>query len=203
MVQDPVKLGLAAGPGVAGVAFTLPVKNQLAAFRMVNPRGVRIGVVFHPENSRQPRAGGDEGGAPAAHRAGAAPGGGGRRRSRRRCATLLAGDTVDALWLPADPMLLTDETRRFILTETLKAGKPVYAFSASLVARGRAGEQRPRPRFHRRAGGRAGEPAGRRTTKAKIDLQVPRAELVINNKIASKLKIEMPPDALKAASKVL
>ena len=58
MVQDPAKLGLAPGPGVTGVAFTIPVKNQIAAFRMVNPRGTRIGVVFHPENSGQPGGGG-------------------------------------------------------------------------------------------------------------------------------------------------
>ena len=39
--------------------------------------------------------------------------------------------------------------------------------------------------------------------KARIDMQVPRAELVINNRIAAKLKIVVPPDALKAASKVI
>jgi ABC-type uncharacterized transport system substrate-binding protein len=31
---------------------------------------------------------------------------------------------------------------------------------------------------------------------------VPRAELVINKKVADKLKIEIPADALKAASRV-
>lgn len=39
MVQDPVKLGLAPAPNLTGVALSLPVKNQIAAFRMVNPRG--------------------------------------------------------------------------------------------------------------------------------------------------------------------
>ena len=45
MVPDPARLSLA-GPGIAGVAFTVPVKNQLAAFRLVNPRGVRVGVLY-------------------------------------------------------------------------------------------------------------------------------------------------------------
>src|SRR5512134_1155937 len=45
MVQDPAKAGLLGIPNVAGVAFSIPVKNQLAAFRMVNPRAARIGVV--------------------------------------------------------------------------------------------------------------------------------------------------------------
>ncbi|MGH9885884.1 MAG: hypothetical protein ACREBE_10165, partial [bacterium] len=47
MVQDPARVGLA---GVPGVAFNIPIKNQIAAFRMVNPRGVRIGVLFNQEN---------------------------------------------------------------------------------------------------------------------------------------------------------
>ena len=51
MVQEPAKLGLAAAPGVTGVAFAIPVKNQIAAFRLVNPRGVRIGVIYKEENS--------------------------------------------------------------------------------------------------------------------------------------------------------
>ena len=38
--------------------------------------------------------------------------------------------------------------------------------------------------------------------KGKMDMLIPRAELVINKKIADKLKIEIPPDALKAANKV-
>ena len=38
--------------------------------------------------------------------------------------------------------------------------------------------------------------------KGKIEALVPRAELVINRKIATKLKIEIPPDALKAANRV-
>ena len=38
MVQEPAKLGLAPAPSVTGVAFAIPIKNQLAAFRMVNPR---------------------------------------------------------------------------------------------------------------------------------------------------------------------
>jgi ABC-type uncharacterized transport system substrate-binding protein len=34
------------------------------------------------------------------------------------------------------------------------------------------------------------------------EMMVPKAELVINGKIAGKLKIEIPPDALRAAKRV-
>jgi ABC-type uncharacterized transport system substrate-binding protein len=116
--------------------------------------------------------------------------------------TLLNGDTVDALWIPADPILLSDETRRFLLTESLKAGKPVYAFSSSLVTEGALVSNGPDLAS---IGQQAGELVNRLAAgdKSRIDVQVPRAELVINNRIAGKLKIVVPADVVKAASKVL
>jgi putative ABC transport system substrate-binding protein len=201
MVQEPAKLGLTPAPGVTGVAFALPVKNQIAAFRMVNPRGTRIGVVFNPDNS----------GAQVAEATKAAdllrvilvarpvPS---VSEIPQAVRTLLTGDTVDALWIPADPMLITDATRRFLLTESMKAGKPVYAFSASLVSEGALVSNGPDVAS---IGAQAGELVNRLAAgdKSRIDVQVPRAELVINNRIAGKLKIVVPPDALKAAGKVL
>jgi putative tryptophan/tyrosine transport system substrate-binding protein len=201
MVQDPAKLGLVPGPNLTGVAFTIPVKNQIAAFRMVNPRGTRIGVVFHPENSgRQVEEASKAAGLlriSLVARPVAAVG-----EIPQAVRTLLSGDTVDALWIPADPILLTDETRRYILTESLKAGKPVYAFSASLVSEGALVSNGPDLAS---IGQQAGELVNRLAAgdKTRIDLQVPRAELVINGRIAAKLKIAVPADALKAANKVI
>jgi putative ABC transport system substrate-binding protein len=201
MVQDPVRLGLAAAPGVTGVAYGIPVKNQIAAFRSVNPRGVRIGVLFHPDNTgRQveeaekaapllrvaivPKPVTAVGEIPAALRA------------------LLSGDTVDAVWMPADPLVIADETRRFILAEAAKANKPVYAFSASVVAEGALASNGP---DFASIGQQAGELVNRLAAgdRTKIEIQVPRAELVVNGRVANRLKIAVPPDALKAAGKVL
>ncbi len=127
--RTPRSSGSCPAPNITGVAFSIPVKNQIAAFRMVNPRGTRIGVVFHPDNSgRQVEEAGKAAGLlriALVPRPVAAVG-----EIPQAVRTLLSGDTVDALWIPADPILLTDETRRYILTESLKAGKPVYAFSA-------------------------------------------------------------------------
>jgi ABC-type uncharacterized transport system substrate-binding protein len=200
MVQDPVKLGLEAAPGVTGVAFALPVKNQIAAFRMVNPRGTRIGVVFNPENTgRQieeatraatllrvalvPRPVPSMNEIPQAVR------------------SLLAGDTIDAIWIPADPILLTDATRRFILTESMKAGKPVYAFSPSLVSEGALVSNGADMAS---IGAQVGDLVNRLASgdRSRIDFLFPRAELVINKKMAERLKIAVPPEALKAANRV-
>lgn len=198
MVQDPVKLGLNV-PAVSGVAFSVPAKNQLAAFRLVFPRGSRIGLMSSDDRMLQE-----------AQKAGAVV----RVNVVTRAVasekdvpsvlrSLLKGaEAVDAIWIPVDPVLLSEETRRFILAETLKEGKPVFSFSPALVAEGAlvsdgpdlvsVGEQLA-DLVNRMA-------AGDKTAKG--TLLVPRAELVINKKIADKLRIEIPEEALRAANKV-
>jgi putative ABC transport system substrate-binding protein len=202
MVSDPSRIGIAAGPNVTGVALHPPVKNQLAAFRMVNPRGVRIGVIYSAENvgklvqeaqkaapvvrlSIVEKAIATDRDVPQALRA-----------------LLASSDTVDALWLPPDPLLLGEDARRYIFQETLKAGKPIYAFSAALVQEGALVSNGADM-------ANTGEQAGELLLRllgpekgARIELAIPRAELVINKKIADRLKIEIPADALKAAAKV-
>jgi putative tryptophan/tyrosine transport system substrate-binding protein len=195
MIQDPTRLGLVVEPGVTGVTYAIPVMNQLAAFRSVNPRGTRIGVIYQEEASGalvreaqkaarvlrlalHPTPVLSERDVPQALRG------------------LLSGDgAVDALWVPPDPLLLGDETRRYLLSETLKAGKPIYAFSASLVSEGALVSDSPEMTS---IGEQAGELVNQLAAgdKGKIETAVPRAELVVNKKIAGKLKIEIP-DSIK------
>jgi putative ABC transport system substrate-binding protein len=201
MVQEPAKLGLTAGPGVTGVAFTIPVKNQIAAFRLVYPKGVRIGVIYKEDNTGRlvdeaEKAAGmlrvalvtrpvsSERDVPSALR------------------SLLSGDSaVDALWVPPDPLLLADETRRFLMAETLKAGRPIYASSSTLVAEGALVSNAP---DFVSIGEQVGELVNRLASgeRTRIEMLVPRAELVVNKKVAGRLKIELPAEALKAANKV-
>jgi ABC-type uncharacterized transport system substrate-binding protein len=198
MVQDPVKIGLT-GPAVSGVAFSVPFKNQLAAFRLVFPRGSRIGLMSSDDRMVQE-----------AQKAGAvvrvnvvAKAVASEREVPSVLRTLLKGaDAVDAIWIPADPVLLGDETRRFILAETLKVGKPVFSFSPALVAEGALVSDGPDLTS---VGEQLADLVNRTATgdkTAKGSLLVPRAELVINKKIADKLRIEIPEDALRAANKV-
>src|SRR6185436_1756724 len=201
MVSDPAKSGLAAAPNVTGVALHPPVKNQLAAFRMVNPRGVRVGVLYNPDNVGRMVQEAQKAAAVVrlviVERAISSA-----RDVPQGLRALLGGDGIDALWLPPDPLLLGEEARRYVLQETLKAGKPVYAYSAALVQEGalvsngadmvNTGEQAGELLL-RLLGGEKG---------ARIELAIPRAELVINKKIADRLKLDIPADALKAAAKV-
>jgi putative ABC transport system substrate-binding protein len=176
------------------------VKNQIAAFRLVNPRGVRIGVLFQPDNA------GDEV-AEAENAAGllrviivprpVAS----EREIPAGLRELLGGDTVDALWMPADPVLLSEASRRYILAEATKAGKPVYTFSASIVAEGALVSNGA---DYVSIGEQVGDLVNRLASgeRGRIELLVPRAELVINKRLAGKLKVEIPAEALKSAAKV-
>ena len=201
MIQDPGKLGLLTVPAVTGVAFAVPFRNQLAAFRLVNPEGVRVGVIYTGTESgpffQEAKAAASlvrlalvgrpiaaEKDVPGALRS-----------------LLSGGNAVDALWVPADASLLGDDTRRFVMSETLKAGRPVYAFSEALIPEGALVSDGPSlTSIGEEVGDLVNRVAG--GEKGRIDMLMPRAELVVNKKIASKLKVEIPEDALQAASRV-
>lgn len=198
MVPDPARLGLATAPKLTGVSANIPVKNQLAAFRMVNPRGVRVGVVYSEENVGRQVADAVKASPVVRMQIITKPVASDREVPAALRALL---KEVDAIWIPPDPLLLGDEARRFIFGETLKAGKPVYGFSPALVQEGALASNAPdlestgeqiAELVNRLAGGDA----------SKIEMLIPRAELVINKKIADKLDIEVPQDALRAAARV-
>jgi ABC-type uncharacterized transport system substrate-binding protein len=202
MVQDPQKFGLPGTGNAAGVAFTLPLVNQLAAFHMVDPRRTRIGVIYSRENLGRLMQG--------AARAAATV----HLNLVERTITserdvpevlraLLKGDeAVDAIWIPPDPLLLGDETRRFILSESLKAAKPIFTSIPALVLEGALVSHGP---DFASIGESAAELVNRLASGEKgnkIDMMIPRPELIINKKIADRLKVEIPPAALQAATKV-
>jgi len=201
MVQEPDKLGLTSLRSGAGVAFAVPVKNQLAAFRLVNPRGVRIGVIYKEANTgrlvQEARAATSVVRLAIVERPVASE----QEVPKALRSLLKREEAIDALWILPDPILLGDEARRFLLGETLKAAKPVYSFSAALVSEGALVSNGPDVAF---TGEQVGELVNRIAggEKGRIEMVIPKGELVINMKIAETLKIEIPNDALRAATKV-
>jgi putative ABC transport system substrate-binding protein len=203
MVQDPVAAGLVGVPNAAGVALSLPARNQLVAFRTVNPQAHRIGVIFASDTvARQvdeaqkaagalklevvPRRVADATGVPQAVRD-----------------LLKGGEAVDALWILPDPLILEPATRRFVLAEALMAGKPIYSFTASLIGEGALVSHSADMAS---IGQGVGELIGRILTGQKPERQpllVPRGEVVINKKMADQLKVVVPAEALRIAQKVL
>jgi ABC-type uncharacterized transport system substrate-binding protein len=201
MVQDPAGAGLSGVPNISGVAYSIPVKNQLAAFRLVNPHGVRVGVVYTEANSGRQVEEGQKAAAVVQLRLVTRPVTSERDVPEALRQLLNGPEAVDALWLPPDPILLGDATRRYILSETLKAGKPVYSFTPALLSEGALVSDGPDLKS---VGERVAELVNRITSgeRGKNEILMPSAELVLNRRIAEKLKIEMSPDALKVANKV-
>jgi putative tryptophan/tyrosine transport system substrate-binding protein len=199
MVPDPAKAGLVGAANTAGVAFAIPVKNQLAAFRMVNPRARRVGVVYNAENVGRLVQEAQKAAMVVRLVVVEKPVATEREVPQALRSLLQGADAVDALWFPPDPMLI-GESRRFLLSETLKAGKPVYSSLAALVAEGALVSNAPDLTS---IGEQVGELVNRIAAGDKrFDMLVPRAELLINKRIADKLKVDVPADALKAATRV-
>jgi putative ABC transport system substrate-binding protein len=203
MIQDPAAAGLLGAPNAAGVALALPVRNQLVAFRTVNPQARRIGVIFASEGAARQaeeaqkvagtlklevvaRRVSDAAGVPPAARE-----------------LLKSADAVDALWILPDPLILEVSTRRFLLAEALQAGKPVYSFTAALISEGALVSHSAEMTS---IGQGVGELIGRLTSGQKAERQpllVPRGEVIINKKMADQLKVVVPAEALRMAQKVL
>jgi putative ABC transport system substrate-binding protein len=202
MVVDARSLGLA-GPDVTGVAFSLPVLNQLGAFSQVNPAARRLGVIYSDETRELVEQARAEAGrfrlelvareatsereVPAAVRA------------------LLAGDDepVDAVWLLPDPILSSEAALRFLFAQSLEGRRPVYAFSPALVEQGAMVSLAPDVAsvgaevVRRIARIESGEAPGR------MALGIPLQELTINKRIADRLGVKIPPAVLREASRVI
>jgi ABC-type uncharacterized transport system substrate-binding protein len=199
MVADPARLNLA-GPGIGGVAFTVPAKNQLAAFRLVNPRGVRVGVIYTEQGAGAVVQDAIKSASSVRLSLVARPVTSLKDVPGALRSILQGPEAVDAVWIPPDPVLMDAELRRFLLSETAKAGKPVYASTGTMVSEGALVSNGP---DFASIGELAGELVNRLASgeKGRLEMLVPRGELVINKKMASKLGIDVSADALKAANK--
>lgn len=201
MVQDPARIGLlpAPAPHVSGVAFEVPVRNQLAAFRMVDPRAVRIGVLYSPQHTARHVEDAQKAAAMLRLAVIARPVESEKDVPGALRALLSGPEAVDALWLPPDALLLAADTRRFLFAEALKAGKAIYSFSSAFLAEGALASNGP---DHGSIGLEAAALVDRLAAgERNIELRAPRAELMVNVRMADRLKVSVPETTLKAARK--
>jgi putative ABC transport system substrate-binding protein len=201
MVQDPGRIGLlpAPAPHVSGVAFEVPVRNQLAAFRLVNPRAVRIGVLYSPQHTARQVEEAQKAAAVLRLIVIARPVESEKEVPGALRALLSGPEALDALWLPPDALLLAADTRRHLFAEMLKAGKAVYSFSSALVAEGALASNGP---DHVSIGQETAGLVDRLAAgERNIEPRAPRAELVVNVRMADRLNVSVPESTLKAARK--
>ena len=200
MVLDPKGLGLLDAPDTAGVAFLIPPRDQLAAFRMVAPQVHTIGVIVGTDAVRGLA---DEAGKHAStmgltlvSRAVSSP------KDIPGALRDLLAKPVDAFWVLPDPALLAPEVRRHLLAEALKAGKPVFSYSATMVPEGALASSSP---DYHSIGEKIAvlvQRVASGTALGKGEILVPSAELVINKKVADRLGLQVPAEAMKMATRV-
>jgi putative ABC transport system substrate-binding protein len=199
MVPELADAGLQGAANTTGVAYFAPVRNQLAAFRAVNPSAKRIGLLVS--------AGAGERLAEEARKAGSglglevvvAPVASPARVPQSVRDLLGATPPVDALWLLPDPILSDASARRFVLSTALEARKPVYGYSSGLVMEGALVSHAPELAS---IGQGAGELVGRILAGQKperLPPVVPRSEVLINKKVADHLRLVLTPQVLQAA----
>lgn len=202
MVSDAATLSALEGPNVTGVAYEVPARNQIVAFRAVNPKAARIGVVFNAATLGRQL---DD-----AKRAASVlkvelvvrqvPS---LQALPQTVRDLLSGpQAVDAIWLPPDPFFQGDDTRHFVMQAAVSAGKPVYASSAALIKEGALVSNSPESASIGQAIGEQVNRIARGEKAGRLGVLVPRSELLINKRIADQLRVSIPEEALKAAQRV-
>jgi putative ABC transport system substrate-binding protein len=189
-VQNPEEHDLAA-PWITGVRTEVTPEDELAALHQAVPDARSVGYFYGPVA-----------GASSLARARAAAG--------KRGITLVEasvsglGDLprtardlaprVDALWVPADPVLAAPEAFHFLLELSLRARRPLFVFSDALV---RAGAYAGLAPDYGRAGERAAQAVRRIRRGVKAgDIPVARekeARLVINQSTARAIGRDVPP----------
>mgnify|MGYP002631645153 CR=1 FL=1 len=132
MVSDPARYGIE-GPLVTGVSENVPPDALMAQVHLFAPEVQRIGMVLHSDNQD----------ARVAESIAAAERAGFELKVLRvtrerdvKGALLRLRDTVDAVWMVPDAVVVTPENFRFLREESRRIGMPVIASSEVLVQAG-------------------------------------------------------------------
>ncbi|HEX6739673.1 MAG TPA: hypothetical protein VF310_15440, partial [Vicinamibacteria bacterium] len=124
MVQDPAQSRLEPGPTLTGVSFHVPLRNQLAAFRLIYPGAGRVGVIFNPITTGRLVADAEQAAAVVRMALVTKAVSSEAEVSAALRALLTGPEPVDAMWLIPEPLALNEESRRLILEQAALAGKP-------------------------------------------------------------------------------
>jgi putative ABC transport system substrate-binding protein len=198
MVLEPHANGLGA-PLVVGGPLEVPAEVQLAELKRLLPSVQRVGLVYNPARS-------------AAQLVEA------QLAAEKLSLTLLAEPAssaaqfpdalkklvpkAQALWLMADPTVVTQDTFRLMLESAMANRLPLLAFGDEFVRRGALLALSP---DFEGAGAEAARLA-REISQGKKPVEVTPAaakwRLVVNRSTATALGIEFPPDSLKGAVEV-
>lgn len=196
LVVNPKRIGIQ-GPNVAGVAHVISPGDQFAHLKKLAPRVKRIGVVHHRSSNATIREG--QKGALAHGLALVAREVKKREDVPQALSALLA--KVDAVWLIADLVVVTQESFEYLLTKSFEAKLPILAYSKAFVKGGALVALSPDyVGIGVAVAGLANDIVAQGTVTARE--VPPPGELFVNSVTATRLGLGLPPD-LRARARIL
>ena len=197
MVINPDRFGLQHKRHMTGVSARLPAQLTLAKFKEVIPNLRRIGVIYNPDKTGylvdEAKTAADKLHLRLVERP---------VEARRDIASSLRElwGRIDALWLLPDPVLLWEDTFRYMAAEATARGVPIFAFSRSMVKSGAFAAVLP---DYRGMGIQAGWLArkvlqGYSSSKLRL-VQPISCRMALNVKIAKLLGIDLPKNIIENA----
>jgi putative tryptophan/tyrosine transport system substrate-binding protein len=198
VVPNPDGIGLR-GQNVTGVAMSVHPRKHFALFRQLAGSVKRVGVIYNPQKSQDYV---DEG-------IKAAEGHGIQLISKKAngeqdVPNLLREmiGQIDAFWLIPDSTVVSRNSYKFILQNTLEKGIPLLVFSSELVKAGALVGLSP---DFGDAGDKAAQLLEKIVTGTKADslaISYPDGRLELNEQIAEKMHIKLPGDLLSRRGKI-
>lgn len=198
MVLDAKANGVGA-PNLVGVPLEIPAKVQLAELKRLMPSARTVGLVFNPARSlaevAQARAAAEELSltllAAPASSAAAFP------EALRQVLP-----RAQALWLLADPTVVTADTFRLMLESAMAQRVPLFTFSDEYVRRGALVSFSPDFEAVGIEAARLARMLSEGKKPAELAPAPPRFKLVVNRATERALGLSLPQEALKEAVQV-
>lgn len=198
VVPNPEGIGLK-GANVTGVAMSVHPKKHFALFRALAGSVKRVGVIYNPQKSQDYV---DEG-VKAAEKEGitlVSKKAAGEQDVPNLLREMI--DQIDAFWLIPDSTVVSRNSYKFILQNTLEKGIPLLVFSSELVKAGALLGLSP---DFGDAGDKAAQMLEKIVSGTKADsipVSYPDGRLELNEQIAEKMRIKLPGDLLGRRGKI-
>ena len=197
MVINPSRFGLQRERHMTGVSARPPMWLILAKFKEIMPDLKRIGVIYNPDKTGHLVDEAEEA-ADRLHLMLVARPIEGRRDIASGLCELWG--RVDALWLLPDPIVLWEDTFRYMVAEATARGVPIFAFSKSMVESGAFAAVFPDYRGMGTQAGWLAEKVLQGYSPSKLGLLQPvSCRVALNVKIAKLLGIDLPKNIIEDA----
>jgi putative ABC transport system substrate-binding protein len=199
MVLDPAKHELT-GRNVTGILLDVPVERQMAGIRSMLPALTRLGVLYDPAKTSSTIEDA-------------------RRTARSHGMELVAKvvsseqdvpnavrsllPQVQGLWLIPDSTVLTEDSLKFMLSESLNRNVPVVGFSEEFVKSGALGSLSVASEdIGRQAWDLARRIAEKQLTLPMKPVPADRLRMTVNQNTAKYLGLQIPKEVVQRADRI-